>query len=180
MEAPDITAMRKALDDFSQRLQTRIAEFQRTGTFSDVHNEWLTQLRRRHELLEKQVTEAERSGDVGKIIEAGVRRDVSKLFESLQEFEDRAHFEAIEQSNNKSRADCCAGMRVGKFRRKAGAHGGLWRALRAAVGSDEGHAQSVNPVSLRIPAMARALSSSKLEGSYRVAEPRRQTLKLAS
>jgi predicted nuclease with TOPRIM domain len=101
MEGPDIVAMRKRLEDLTRLLQARSEEFERMGEFSEAKNAAFKELQKRHELLMREVAQAERAGDVGRIIAARMRRDVDALFEGLQQFEDRVHAEAVRRVQSK-------------------------------------------------------------------------------
>jgi hypothetical protein len=57
-----LKALRKRLDEFSDRLRVRMTEFDKKGEFSDTHRALLNQIRQRHDRLGKKVIEAEQKG----------------------------------------------------------------------------------------------------------------------
>jgi hypothetical protein len=98
MPHEDAKTFRRRLDEFSQRLRARTAEFKDSGAFSDVHQATLRDIERRHERLVERVSEAQRQGMTWRMIEGECWRDFMSLFDDFVEWEDRADAETMRSS----------------------------------------------------------------------------------
>ena len=98
MSDPDKAEFRKKLDELSDRLRARIAEFMEKGEFSDVHATLVNQIEQRNDALRKNVTEAEKKGTAWDLMKAEFVRDYSSLFDDVLEFEERLDTEGVKHS----------------------------------------------------------------------------------
>ena len=87
-------ALRKKLDELSERVCKSTEQFKKSGEFSDVHQTLLTEIQHRNDALRELVRQAEREGSTWELIKAEFVRDISSLQDDLLEFEDRLDSEA--------------------------------------------------------------------------------------
>jgi phosphoenolpyruvate-protein kinase (PTS system EI component) len=90
-------ALRKKLDELSERVRKSADQFKKSGEFSDVHRTLLTEIQHRNDALRERVRQAETAGSTWELIKAEFVRDISSLQDDLLEFEDRLDSEAIEK-----------------------------------------------------------------------------------
>jgi len=90
-------ALRKKLNEISQRVDKWTEDFKTSGEFSDIHRALLGEIQNRNETLRERVREAETAGSTWELIKAEFVRDISSLQDDLLEFEDRLDSEIMKK-----------------------------------------------------------------------------------
>ena len=93
-------ALRKKLDELSERVRKSTEQFKKSGEFSDIHQTLLIKIQQRNDALRERVRQAETEGSTWELIKAEFVRDISSLQDDLLEFEDRLDSEAIEKRHS--------------------------------------------------------------------------------
>ncbi len=98
MDDTNRATFQQKLDEFTDRLRARTAEFRKTGEFADIHEALLKEIQQRNDALRKRVSETEAEGSAWQLMKAEFARDFSSLYDDLLEFEYRLDTETMKKN----------------------------------------------------------------------------------
>ena len=84
MDDPDRQSLLRKIDDFSERLDTRVRDMAQRGEFSDVHRSLSDRIRERRDRLQKKIQCAEKSNANGELVMLELERDFRAIFDDWE------------------------------------------------------------------------------------------------